>query len=260
MNLDAATLRAKLDEMALVHFPAHIKPAGADDWQAGYRAAITTFRSWLAEAAAPRPVAEHHHYQPSPNDKNICGICGDGPWGIHRFQPPASECATCSTPDLCRGIGCQEAYIAKQSPPPPAEAREDETLAADYLAWTKGTNEIAALRQWQADALAYESQVPALEDEVAALRAQVQALQGAARADEARLRSAAERAGVLYVGCDTPEALAERADAAEAKLSDVWQRAIAVVEQMYAVPYGHTLYLERQKVLAALRAAQDGTA
>jgi hypothetical protein len=51
--------------------------------------------------AAPAPTLEnHHHYQPSTSDANICGICGDGPWGIHRFQPMREECKICAPESL----------------------------------------------------------------------------------------------------------------------------------------------------------------
>ena len=43
-------------------------------------------------------------------------------------------------------------------------------------------------------------------------------LEGAARADDERLRAAAERAGIAWVGCDTPDALAERVVELEAAL------------------------------------------
>ena len=39
---------------------------------------------------------------------------------------------------------------------------------------------------------------------------QMKLLEGAAKADEERLIKAAEKAGIVYMGCDTPDWLAER--------------------------------------------------
>ena len=89
-----------------------------------------------------------------------------------------------------------------------------------------------------------------------AARAEVQALQGAARADEARWQAAAARAGVVYVGCDTADALADQVQAER-------QLAIAIVERLLAeydydadnnTNFGYTLALDT--VLDRLRTAQ----
>lgn len=37
----------------------------------------------------------HHHYKPSVDDPNVCGLCGDGPWGIHRVQVTFESCPIC---------------------------------------------------------------------------------------------------------------------------------------------------------------------
>jgi hypothetical protein len=48
----------------------------------------------------------------------------------------------------------------------------------------------------------------------------IEALEGAAKADAERLQDAANRAGVEYFGCDTPEHLADRIEALEAALKE----------------------------------------
>jgi hypothetical protein len=47
----------------------------------------------------------------------------------------------------------------------------------------------------------------------------IKGLEGEAYADEERLRKSADDAGILYVGCDTPEALVDRIKQLESELS-----------------------------------------
>jgi hypothetical protein len=73
--------------------------AAQEHWIAGRNALQQAILRDAADAlrAAPAPTQEsHHHYQPSTSDANICAICGDGPWGIHRFQPTRAECRVCT--------------------------------------------------------------------------------------------------------------------------------------------------------------------
>jgi len=76
-------------------------------------------------------------------------------------------------------------------------------------------------------------------DEMMQARRRITDLEGAARADEERLRAAAERAGITYVGCDTPDALAERIAELEAALTSE----TAIVDRIWDL-FGRPSYKE----------------
>lgn len=80
------------------------------------------------------------------------------------------------------------------------------------------------------------------------LLAEVERLTGAAEADEQRLIAAAERAGIVYVGCDTPDALAGEV----VTLRDLAQRQHELLADIEDV-HGHTALLDEGRKLLGVK-------
>ena len=79
------------------------------------------------------------------------------------------------------------------------------------------------------------SRIADLEAQLAASEARCAELDGAARADEQRLRDAAECAGVGWFGCDTPEVLADTIGALRVDLAAALARAEEAERQLAAI-------------------------
>lgn len=80
-------------------------------------------RVWSPAPAPVAPPAETGHlWKTDGKDLNRCTVCGDGPWGRHRFALwwGPLPCAECSTTDACHKEG-----PACQRPAPPAVAGGD---------------------------------------------------------------------------------------------------------------------------------------
>ncbi len=122
-----------------------------------------------------------------------------------------------------------------------------------------------------------QARIAALEAQLAASEARCAELDGAARADEQRLRGAAECAGVGWFGCDTPEVLADTigalrvdlaaalARAEEAERVAVWAVRSGVRANDNGMAWGHKhgRWLPHDGtdagILAALRQAEEAT-
>lgn len=119
--------------------------------------------------------------------------------------------------ELMRGIRCLKIEV-------------DESIVTSLLTLADAARAADAARH-QAERIERQSihnrEVEMLRNDLATLRATVdqqaetiRQLRGAIAADEERLRHAAEKAGVLYVGCDTADAMADRCARLTAALKD----------------------------------------
>lgn len=77
---------------------------------------------------------------------------------------------------------------------------------------------LAALTPPAGDLFASDAEADEFVADIYAERRAATPQAGAQGADEERLRNAAEAAGITYVGCDTPDALAEKVQELQARL------------------------------------------